>query len=329
MQLPCRAVWLHLAGRSRRRRDQDRVAAGRHAAPVSVEPARRGPVFPRHEPRQARAGARSEAEGGARGPAPHGRERRRAGREFPSVGAGAARDRLSAPQGDQSAPDLCRADRLRRRGSAQRKGRFRSGPAMPERDGGIPGRRRRETAAGARLGARLFHVGAACLWRRRGAVSAREERPGAISEPVTAAQRADDPGRPLCLGRERGARRGPRFRHRRVDRHSSDKTGRALYLGPLEPFLRRAVRAGRPPGAGERPALRLDAQPRRACRRTRAGNPRRALVPHRARMGGDFRRAGAVRGRAADRGHVRPSAGPRRGSRRRRSTIRWSAATGR
>ena len=64
-------------------------------------------------------------------------------------------------------------------GSAQRKGRFRPGPAMPHRDGGVPGRRRRETAAGARLGARLFHFGAACLWRRRGAVSAREERPGA------------------------------------------------------------------------------------------------------------------------------------------------------
>ena len=83
-----------------------------------------------------------------------------------------------------------------------------------------------EAAAGARLGARLFHLGVARLRRRRGAVPAREERQGAISEPVTAAQRADDPGRPFCLGRERGARRGPRFRHRRADRHPSDKTGR-------------------------------------------------------------------------------------------------------
>ena len=45
----------------------------------------------------------------------------------------------------------------------------------------------------------------------------------AISQPVAVAQRADDPGRPLCLGRERGPRVGTRFRHRRADRHPSDK----------------------------------------------------------------------------------------------------------
>ena len=182
MQLSRRAVWLHAAGRSRRRRDQDRIAAGRHAAPVSVEPARREPLLSRHQSRQARAGARSEAEGGPRGLAPHGRERRRAGREFSPLGAGPARDRLSAPASDQPAPDLCRADRLWRRGAAQRKGRFRPGTAMPERDGGVPGRRPGQAAAGARLGARLFHLGAARLRRRRGAVSARAQRsPGNIS----------------------------------------------------------------------------------------------------------------------------------------------------
>ena len=83
------------------------------------------------------------------------------------------------------------------------------------------------------------------------------------------------------------------------------------------------------PELAQRPALRLDAQPRRACRRTRAGNPRRAGRAHRARMGGDFRRARALRGGAADRGHVRPSAGRSPRSWSRRSTIRWSAAIGR
>ena len=108
--------------------------------------------------------------------APHGRERRCAGREFPAVGAGAARHRLSAAAGDQSAPGLCRADRLRRRGAAQREGRLRPGAAMPDRHGGVPGRRRRQAATGARLGARLFHLGAARLWRRRRAVPARAQR---------------------------------------------------------------------------------------------------------------------------------------------------------
>ena len=92
------------------------------------------------------------------------------------------------------------------------------------------------------------------------------------------------------------------------------KNGGALHLGALQPFLRRAVRADRPAGAGERPALRDDAQPRRACRRVGAGSARRARRAHRARMGGDLRRARAVRGGAADRGHVRPSAGSCRGA---------------
>ena len=46
-----------------------------------------------------------------------------------------------------------------------------------------------------------------------------------------------------------------------------------------------------------------------ACRRAGAGSARRARGAHRARMGGDVRRARALRGGAADRGHVRPSAG--------------------
>ena len=73
------------------------------------------------------------------------------------------------------------------------------------------------------------------------------ERSGArtISQPVAVAQRLDDPGRPLCVGRERGPRCRTRFRHRRADRHPSDEERRALYLGALQPFLRCVVRADR------------------------------------------------------------------------------------
>ncbi len=74
------------------------------------------------------------------------------------------------------------------------------------------------------------------------------------------------PGRPFRLGRQRGTRRRARFRHRRADRHPSDQRRRALYLGALEPFLGGAVRADRPAGTGAGSALRLDAQPRPACR---------------------------------------------------------------
>ena len=124
----------------------------------------------------------------------------------------------------------------------------------------------------------------------------------------------DDTGRPLCVGGERGPRCRTRFRHRRADRHPSDKEWRALCLAALQPFLRCVLRADRPPGAGERSALRDDAQPRRACRRIAAGSARRSRRAHRAGMGGDFRRTRAVRGGAADRGDVRPSAGGCRGA---------------
>ena len=103
--------------------------------------------------------------------------------------------------------------------------------------------------------------------------------------------------------------------NRRADRHPSDKAGSPLHFSAFEPFLRGAVRTGRPPGAGERSALRLDAQPRRACRRPRSGNPCCARCSLGARMGGDLRRARAVRGGTADRGHVRSPTSPRRGSR--------------
>ena len=95
------------------------------------------------------------------------------------------------------------------RRTVEREGRLRPGPAVPQRNGGLSGRRARQAAGGAGLGARLFHLGAPRLWRRRRAVPARAQRRRAISEPLVAAQRTDDPGRAFCLGRERGPR-GPR-----------------------------------------------------------------------------------------------------------------------
>ena len=80
----------------------------------------------------------------------------------------------------------------------------------------------------------------------------------------------------------------------------------ALYISvSLQSFLRRALRADRAAGIGERSALRLDAQPGRACRRAAAGIARGACRQDRSRMGGDFRRARALRRGAVDRGHVR------------------------
>ena len=61
--------------------------------------------------------------------------------------------------------------------------------------------------SGAGLGARLFHLGAARLWRCRGAFPSRALRPRTISQPLAIAQRADNPSRALCLGGERGPRR--------------------------------------------------------------------------------------------------------------------------
>src|SRR5205823_1801170 len=80
---------------------------------------------------------------------------------------GATRDRLSPTAGDQSAPRLCRTDGIRRPRAAQRQGWLRPGTAVPERHGGVPGRRSRQAAIGAGLGTRLFHLGVARLWRRR------------------------------------------------------------------------------------------------------------------------------------------------------------------
>ena len=80
-----------------------------------------------------------------------------------------------------------------------------------------------QAATGARLGAGLFHLGAARLRCRRRVVSARTQRTRAVSQPVAAAQRADAAGGALRLGGERGPRRAARFRHRRTDRHPSDQ----------------------------------------------------------------------------------------------------------
>ena len=143
VQLPCRAVWLHLAGRSRRRRDQDQVAAGRHAAPVSVEPARRGRFFlGTNRGKRALALDLKQKEGLA---VLH--------RMVESADVLVENFRPSVPA--RLGIDYPRLRAINPRliyagltgygdsGSAQRKGRFRSGPAMPYRDGGIPGRRRR------------------------------------------------------------------------------------------------------------------------------------------------------------------------------------------
>ena len=74
-----------------------------------------------------------------------------------------------------------------------------------------------------------------------------------------------------------------RFRHRRADRHPSDKGRRALYFGALQPFLRRAVRVDRTAGTGAatRAAPRCAAAPRTPpswCRRCAPRSPPAALA---------------------------------------------------
>ena len=140
------------------------------------------------------------------------------------------------------------------------------------------------------LGSVLDYFTSALLAYGVAAALFQRERSGArtISQPLAVAQRVDDPGRPVRVGRERGPRCRARFRHRRADRHPSDKERRALCLGALEPFLRGIVRADRAAGTGERSALRDDAQPRRACRRAGAGSARRARRAHRAANGRRF-----------------------------------------
>ena len=128
--------------------------------------------------------------------------------------------------------------------------------------------------------ARLFHLGAPRLRRRGGAVPARAQRRGAIFEPLAAAQRADDPGRAFCLGRERGPRRSARFRRRRADRHPSDQRRAALYLGAFQPFLRRVLRADRParswpPTRAARRCPSAPSMPRSWCRRCAPRSRRR------------------------------------------------------
>ena len=103
---------------------------------------RREPVLSRHQSREAGARPRPEAAGRARGPAPHGREADVLVENFrPSVPARLGID-YPRLQEDQSAARLCRADRLWRRRAAQRQGRVRPGAAVPDRHGGVPGRRR-------------------------------------------------------------------------------------------------------------------------------------------------------------------------------------------
>ena len=173
---------------------------------------RREPVLSRHQSRQVGARPRPQAEGGAGGAAPHGRAGRRAGREFPPVGAGAARHRLSAPQKDQSAPRLCRAYRLWRHRAARRQRRVRPGAAMPHRASPCSRARQGNDKPQLVLGSVLDYFTSALLAYGVAAALFHRERTGAgpIHEPVAVAQRADDPGRALCVGRQRGPRRGAR-----------------------------------------------------------------------------------------------------------------------
>ena len=101
----------------------------------------------------------------------------------------------------------------------------------------------------------------------------------AISQSLAIAQRPDDSGRPLCVGRERRAERRTRFGHWRAHRYPSDAERRTLHFSALQPFLRCLMRADWPPRAGQRPTLRDNAQPRCACRRLAAGL-RAALAAH-------------------------------------------------
>src|SRR6516225_4321250 len=117
---------------------------------------------------------------------------------------------------------------------------------MPFRHRSVSGRRGRQAASGSGLGARLFHLGAARLWRCRGAFPSRALRPRAISQPVAVAQRLDNPSRAVCLGGERGPRRHARFRCRWAHRDPSDQERLALHLGSLESFLCRSLRADWP-----------------------------------------------------------------------------------
>src|SRR5690606_12204208 len=88
-------------------------------------------------------------------------------------------------------------------------------------------------------------------------------------------------------------------------------------VGQHAALLARAVREDRAGRARRRSAPGHGAQARQPRRRDRAAAAPGAAGAHRAGVGADLRRRGAVRGRAPGRGHVRPPAGPGRGPDRR------------
>jgi crotonobetainyl-CoA:carnitine CoA-transferase CaiB-like acyl-CoA transferase len=94
-----------------------------------------------------------------------------------------------------------------------------------------------------------------------------------------------------------------------ADSEGRHVTRDALYFRPFQSFLRGAVRIDRTARAGSRPTLRDDANAGCACSGVAAGTACCTRHPLGPRMGRTLRGARAVRGGAADRGHVRPSAG--------------------
>ncbi len=122
-------------------------------------------------------------------------------------------------------------------------------------------------AAGAGVGARLFHLGAGRLWGGCGAISPRAH-PGRhgqyLSLSLLRSALTIQAGRFVWAEGE-GRDVAREFRGRRAHRHPPDKKRRALYFRPFKSFLCGFVRVDRPAGAGARPALRHDAQPRCAC----------------------------------------------------------------
>ena len=224
MAAPCWGIWAP--------GHQDRAARGRQPAQLSVHARRGEPRVPRRQSQQARHRPRPQASRRPGRLAADGRGGGRARSQLPALGPAAARHRLRADEGRQSAPDLLRADGLRRDRPAQGPRRVRPGAADHDRD------LRRAGEAGrsgnrVRVRRRLLLGVAAGLRGLGGPVRAQSHRPRPVRGRVAAAQRARDAGHPPGLGGRRGPRRRARHALGRDHGPPSDEAAAACTSRPI------------------------------------------------------------------------------------------------
>ncbi len=161
-----------------------------------------------------------------------------------------------------------------------------------------------------RLHRRLFRGHDAGVRRVLGALRAKPHGRGTAGRRVAPANQPRPAVGALRVGRGRAARRGARHALGGRHRHPSHEGRQPLPLGQHAAFLEGPVRARGTCGPCRGSALRHREEARAARAGDRPEAARGPRGPHGARVGGALRRAGALRGRAHRRGHVRPPGSP-------------------